>query len=285
MRESERSQLVLVAVIGVSFLLHVGAWGGLSMLPPLEHMLDALENATVDIVAIEEPPEPEPTPEPEPETPPEPEPPPPPEPPPEPRVARERPPPPPEETPPDTPPPPPDPFDEPPPQEEAIADFSGETLTNDGPGWQSAVGSGAPMEAPIGQPGARVTGRRREGVERGTVGGTGEPTAPEGPRVVALADLSRPPGPRGDLNALLERNYPARARQLGLEGEVVVRMHVGPNGRVSRVRVSRETPAEQGFAEACRQTVRASEWEPPLAQGGEPVTTEIVFTCRFRIGF
>ena len=73
MRESERSQLVLVAVIGVSFLLHVGAWGGLSMLPPLEHMLDALENATVDIVAIEEPPEPEPTPEPEPETPPEPE--------------------------------------------------------------------------------------------------------------------------------------------------------------------------------------------------------------------
>ena len=49
------------------------------------------------------------------------------------------------------------------PQAETPADFSGTTLTNDGPGdgWASAVGNGEAMHGPIGRPGAKVTERAR----------------------------------------------------------------------------------------------------------------------------
>ena len=62
-------------------------------------------------------------------------------------------------------PPPPDAPPPPPPEAETPADFSGTTLTNDGPGpgWASAVGNGEAMHGPIGRPGAKVTGRAREG--------------------------------------------------------------------------------------------------------------------------
>ena len=64
--------------------------------------------------------------------------------------------------PPDAPPPPP------PPQAETPADFSGTTLTNDGPGegWASAVGNGETMHGPIGRPGAKVTGRTQDGATK-----------------------------------------------------------------------------------------------------------------------
>ena len=51
------------------------------------------------------------------------------------------------------------------PQAETPADFSGTTLTNDGPGegWASAVGNGEAMHGPIGRPGAKVTNRAQDG--------------------------------------------------------------------------------------------------------------------------
>jgi TonB family protein len=169
--------------------------------------------------------------------------------------------------------------------EEAIADFSGITLTNDmGGSWQSAVGDGSPMEGPIGQPGAHVTGRRREGTGDGIAGASGPPGPPSGPRVVAFADLSRRPSPRGDLNALLQRHYPARARQLGIEGHVVLRFRILPDGSVTRVRVRSESPPDQGFAEACRRTIELAQWEPPLAVDGSAVATDVSFECEFVVG-
>src|SRR6478735_12236046 len=62
-------------------------------------------------------------------------------------------------------PPPPDAPPPPPPQAETPADFSGTTLTNDGPGegWASAVGNGEAMHGPIGRPGAKVTNRVQDG--------------------------------------------------------------------------------------------------------------------------
>lgn len=265
----------MLSLFLLSLAIHGVAWLALRSLPTLEWFL-ASQPQTVEIVAIADPlPEPLPEPEPEPETPePEPEPVIP-----EPRPVVERPPPP-RVTEPD---PPEPPTAEPPPVAEAIADFTGETLTNEGAGWESAVGSGAEMQGPIGPPGAVVTGRRREGGAAGAVGGGGT-AAPAGPRVVAMADLSRQPSPRGDMNAILQRNYPPRARQLGIEGRAVIAFRILPDGSVARFRTRSETPPEQGFAEACRRTVQQGQWEAPLATDGAAVATDASFECDFSVG-
>jgi TonB family protein len=162
----------------------------------------------------------------------------------------------------------------PPPQAETPADFSGVTLTNDGPGpgWGSAVGNGQAMHGPIGTPGAEVTGR--------SVAGAAEGTGPIGPKLVALASLSRPPLPP-DLNDALERHYPAEARRQGTPGQAVLKARILPDGHVrDLVVVSQTAPA---FGEACRATLKESTWSAPLDKGGEPVATFVTYTCRFEV--
>jgi protein TonB len=168
----------------------------------------------------------------------------------------------------DAPPPPP------PPEAETPADFSGTTLTNDGPGegWASAVGNGEAMRGPIGTPGRKVTGRAQEGAPT--------PSRAKAEPVVALASLSRPPEPP-DLNAALERNYPEAARKQGTPGQAVLKARITPDGRVKDlVVVSQSAP---GFGDACRATLRDSRWTPPLGPGGDPVATFVNYTCRFEV--
>ncbi len=177
---------------------------------------------------------------------------------------------------------------EPPPLEEAIAEFSGETLTNDAPGegWNSALGNGAAMDGPIGQPNAVVTGRRREGAAGGVPDGQGDR---EGPPVVAIADLSERPRPPDDLNDRLQRVFPARARQMGESGRVRARLRVMPDGRSARIRttVDPETSSEfaSDFVAACRRFLEELDWSPPKDRSGAAVATEVEFTCNFRIGY
>ncbi len=260
-------------VLAVSVALHGGTYLALGGVGTVEEM--ERELASLDIEVIEPPPPPEPEPEPavqEPEPEPEVEEPPPP--PPEP-VRRERVPPP-EEQPPEP----------PPPAEETPVAFDNIVLTNEGTsgsGWSVQQGSGREATGPIGPPG-QVTGRRVRGQANGTVGGTGEPTAPPGPPVVAIADLSRRPVPPSGLNALLEQNYPRTLRQQGVEGEAVVRIRVNPNGSLSVLGVQSETQA--GFGEACMRTLRAAEaWSPPLDRDGRPVATVTRFTCEFTVRY
>jgi TonB family protein len=166
--------------------------------------------------------------------------------------------------------------------QETIADFSGTTLTGEGEGgWASAVGSGAPMNGPIGRPQAAVTGRNREGVAGGVVGGTGL-------RLVGEADLSRRPSlPSKDLlNQALERNYPKAARQQGIEGSARIRLRVLANGKLEPVRKDKES--YPGFGDACMNAVRevaqqGHRAEPPLDRQGQPAATEILFNCAFAV--
>jgi len=170
-------------------------------------------------------------------------------------------------------PPPPDAPPPPPPEAETPADFSGTTLTNDGPGegWASAVGNGEAMRGPIGRPGAKVTKRALEGSTEG---------APKAAPVVALASLSRPPAPP-DLNAALERHYPEAARKQGTPGQAVLKARITAEGQVrDLVLVSQSAP---GFGEACRATLRESTWSPPLDRDGQPVATFVSYTCRFEV--
>jgi protein TonB len=150
--------------------------------------------------------------------------------------------------------------------DEAPADFSGVTLTNDGagPGWASPVGNGGAMRAPIGAPGARVA----------PVARTSEPP------LVALASLSRAPSPP-DLADVLERHYPEAARRQGLAGQAVLKARIPPDGRPrDLVLVSQST---LGFGDACRATLRESVWTAPLDREGRAVATLVTYTCRFEV--
>jgi protein TonB len=168
---------------------------------------------------------------------------------------------------------PPPPAAAPPPPAESPADFTGQTLTNDGPGegWASATGNGEKMNGPVGRPGAHVTRR----VVDGDAGGAGT-----GPRTVGLGDLSRPPA-APDLAGALEAAYPAEARAKGVAGKAVVRARITAEGRVRELALVSESGG--GFGAACEQTLRASTWSPPLDRDGHPVATFISYTCRFQV--
>jgi outer membrane biosynthesis protein TonB len=260
--EAFRGALTLVLSVAV----HAGTFAGLGALP-----VDEVRptDPVVELSVIEQPREPEPEPEapvPEPEKAPEPEP------------EPVKPPPKPVERtpkPPKEPPPPEQPPAPPAPAEETLADFSGTTLTGQG-GWATAVGSGAPMNGPIGKPGAAVTGRNVAGVAGGVVGGTGM-------RIVAESDLSRKPKPPSSdvLNAALERSYPKSARQQGIEGVARIKVRVLPSGKLQPMATLSET--YPGFADACRSSLRDVNFQPGLDRVGQPVATEIPYTCRFTV--
>jgi TonB family protein len=161
----------------------------------------------------------------------------------------------------------------PPAAAETLADFTGQTLTAEGPGagWSSATGNGQKMNGPVGRPGARVTRR----VVDGTPGGTGS-----GPPVVGLGDLSRiPVAP--NLSDKLAAAYPPDARARGVEGKAVVRARITPDGHVRDLAIISETA--RGFGAACEVTLRESEWSPPLDREGRAVSTVIKYTCRFDV--
>jgi TonB family protein len=161
--------------------------------------------------------------------------------------------------------------------EETLADFSGTTLTAEGAGgWSSVVGSGGEMKGPIGKAGAAVTGRNREGVEGGVVGGTGL-------RVVGEADLSRrPKAPGGsDLNDALKREYPKQAQLQGIGGVARIRVRVMPTGKLSPLATLSES--YPGFADACKRSLKNARFEPALDRSGLPVATDINYACEFEV--
>jgi TonB family protein len=167
----------------------------------------------------------------------------------------------------------PRPAAEPPAAAETIADFTGQTLTNDGPGagWASAAGNGQKMNGPVGRPGARVSHR----IVDGTDGGRGS-----GPPVVGLGDLSRTPiAP--DLSDKLAAAYPPEARAKGIEGKAVVKARITSEGQARDLAVVSETAP--GFGAACKATLHASVWTPPLDRNGQAVSTVINYTCRFKV--
>jgi outer membrane biosynthesis protein TonB len=165
-----------------------------------------------------------------------------------------------------------------PPAAETPADFTGVTLTNDGPraGWASATGNRGAMNGPIGTPGARVTGRSRSG----TAGAAGPGPRSDGAAIVELADLSKPPR-APVLSDMLERNYPDEARRRGVPGKAVMHVRVMPDGHLRDLIVV--AASEGGFGEACRRTLRDSLWSPPLDRESRPVSTFVSYTCTFDV--
>ena len=274
-------QIPLGVAVGLSLLFHVV---GIPLLMFVLELSNLLNPVVVDIpqpidvdITVQEPeelpePEPEPEEEPEPEPEAEPEPEPPPEPPPR---------------PPESEPEPPPPAEEPPEAPPEPVDFTGLTLTgNTGSGFAVVAGDGSDREGPLGPPPTR---REPEGVPGGTPGGMG--TTPGGtgmgPRVVAMADLSRRPRQPDGLAGVLRENYPDQARSQGVEGRAFVRVRVNPDGSLSQLRVVSESPSGYGFGRACMQTLRrGARFQPALDRQGNPVATVINrFPCTFSVRY
>jgi len=159
--------------------------------------------------------------------------------------------------------------------------FDNIVLTNEGDqgsSWAMDPGSGESREGPIGRPDAVVTGRSKDGIVGGVVGGTGVGV------VVDVGDLSRQPIPPA-LKKKLEKIYPKKARQERVEGFADARLYIGPDGRPSRIRILSEQPEGQGFGEACKRALQGEKWKPPLDADGKPVTTRVTFRCGFTIRY
>jgi protein TonB len=169
----------------------------------------------------------------------------------------------------------PPPSSAPPPAAETPADFTGVTMTNDGPGagWASATGNGQAMNGAVGRPGARVTNRNVDGDP------SSESRRP-GPPIVGPGDLSRPPA-APDLTNVLARAYPEDARRKGIAGKAVVRARIMPDGHVREMATLSESGA--GFGGACQKTLANSIWTPPLDHQARAVSTFINYTCRFEV--
>lgn len=159
--------------------------------------------------------------------------------------------------------------------------FDNIVLTNDGDepaSWAMDPGSGKSSDAPIGRPDAVVSGRSRDGIVGGVIGGTGIGV------VVDVGDLSKQPIPP-TLKAKLEKLYPKKARQEGIEGEAVIRLQVAPDGLPSKIRIISESPEGYELGKACMKTLQGERWQPPIDKSGKPVSTRVTYRCGFEIRY
>jgi len=159
--------------------------------------------------------------------------------------------------------------------------FDNVVLTNEGDepsSWAVDPGSGKSREGPIGRPDAVVSGRSRDGVVGGIIGGTGIGV------VVDVGDLSRQPIPPS-LKRKLEKLYPKKARQEGIEGEAVLRLQVAPDGLPAKIRIISENPPGYELGRACVKTLQGERWQPPIDKNGKPVTSPVTYRCGFEIRY
>jgi TonB family protein len=153
----------------------------------------------------------------------------------------------------------------------APLDLRGLTLTNDAGGFAMPVGNEQPLDRPIG------TNRRPSSVPSAAAPA---PKPAAAPSMVAFALLGTRPAPPS-LAGALRQNYPADARRRSIGGSATVRARIDSDGVARGVRVVGETFG--GFGEACRRTLDGSRWSPPRDAGGKAVSTEVSYTCHFKV--
>jgi protein TonB len=98
-------------------------------------------------------------------------------------------------------------------------------------------------------------------------------TSPTG-RYVPPAKVTRLP----ELVADVKAEYPPEARKLDLEGQVVLRLTIGADGKVEKATLIKG--AGHGFDEAALKAVERFRFKPGT-EGDEPIVTEITYTYTF----
>lgn len=246
--------LAIAGTLAIHTLLLVGADAVTLIFPPDP----STPTPRIELIEIEVPPPPEPEepppPPPEPEPPPEP-------PPPEarPQVARA--------VQPQALPPPPS---EPPPPQDPAPDSGGAPILKMPDIAPSAHG----LPIPLGPRPPDKTGRGGSGGGSGAGEGSG---AGAPPPPVSIAEIKTRALPRGDYGHIdLGKDYPPKARRLGIEGAIRVRLTVDDRGKVrAAVLLNR---LGHGLDELALSRARQIEFEPAKDTDDRPVSSLVVWT-------
>jgi TonB family protein len=128
-----------------------------------------------------------------------------------------------------------------------------------------AVAKGPRTIGPVGQGGTGT------GTGSGSGGGAGAP------QPMSVATIKTRAMPRGDFSYYdLGKDYPAEAKQLGIEGDIRVRLVVDEKGKVtSRVLLNR---LGHGLDELAMERARQIEFTPALDSNDRPVSSVVVWT-------
>lgn len=84
--------------------------------------------------------------------------------------------------------------------------------------------------------------------------------------------------------ARIQSNYPRRAVQREIEGNVGVAVTVGPDGRVTACSVTSSSGSEDLDQAACEGMQRYARYEPALDDAGNPTTGRDSMTIVYRLG-
>jgi protein TonB len=76
-------------------------------------------------------------------------------------------------------------------------------------------------------------------------------------------------------------NYPSKARSLGIEGTVKVRLLIGPDGRVRKASVV--SGPGFGLNQAARKALLEFRFQPAVGTDGKPMEHWITYRYTFRI--
>jgi protein TonB len=125
---------------------------------------------------------------------------------------------------------------------------------------------------------------------------TPPPPAPIAVRVPPPAPVAAPPPPapsraraaqRDGQNrwaARIQANYPRRAVQREIEGNVGVSVTIGPDGRVTGCSVSNSSGNDDLDQAACEGMQRYARYNPALDDAGNPTTGRDSMTIVYRLG-
>lgn len=126
--------------------------------------------------------------------------------------------------------------------------------------------------------GKRTTGHvGRGGSGGGTGAGTGSGTADDTPPPVSVATIKKRAMPKGDYGYFnTGTDYPAQAKQLGIEGDIRVRLIVDTEGKVKQAVLLNRLGG--GLDELALSRAKQIVFEPALDTSDRPVTSVVVWT-------
>ena len=103
-----------------------------------------------------------------------------------------------------------------------------------------------------------------------------EPPIPAPDDTTKFIELDSPPTPIGSMSP----EYPASAKQSGIQGSVFVQAYIGKNGEVKATKVVRSLQVD--LDSAAVRTVRATRFKPAM-QNGNPVGVWVTIPFRFKL--
>lgn len=124
--------------------------------------------------------------------------------------------------------------------------------------------------------GPRNTGKVGRGGSGGGTGAGSGAGAGETPPPVSVATIKKRAMPKGDYGYFNTDDYPAAAKQLGIEGAIRVRLIVDDKGKVKQAVLLNRLG--HGLDELALARARKIEFEPALDTDDRPVTSVVVWT-------